>query len=369
VVALVGLVAGTVLAREISTAAPRGATYIPPPPGPVVLTSNVAFGTVTLNGKPLTGVPPLVLPLVNGQNVITFTAQPFAPRTCRVRQVRPGQVDGDCLWRSLEHIIFSIGGRVVVRPSVAVIVRFTGNDLPPDLYAAARVVVARQLAAASGSALDVPAGEPIATGGEWPNYIVSHRAGGGVRGTLSYGLFDDGASVQRTSDCGLSLCGDTLFYTTESASRASAWNVSPDAYYVWTFRDGAGNQESSLPYPLSPPPTLPLRYDAVRGWQPLDVNSDSRLPFLDLADSLDGGICGAGLFLLTAMVQQRNDYASTQRRLGAVGCAYSLHTPTLGSDGNFIWRFGVLLAADLDAHGNLPALPIATPAEIAEVGG
>jgi hypothetical protein len=37
--------------------------------------------------------------------------------------------------------------------------------------------------------------------------------------------------------------------------------------------------------------------------------------------------------------------------------------------GRYVWRFGVLLAADAQAHRILPALPLASPAEIAAVGG
>jgi hypothetical protein len=37
--------------------------------------------------------------------------------------------------------------------------------------------------------------------------------------------------------------------------------------------------------------------------------------------------------------------------------------------GHFIWRFGVLLAADASAHSTLPALPVALPADLAAVGG
>jgi hypothetical protein len=365
--ALVCVVAAAVLGREIFAAGPHAST---PPPGPVVLISNVSFGTVTLNGKPLSGAPPLLLPLVNAMNVVTFSAAPFAPRTCRVRQSGPGQVSGDCLLLGIEHTIFNINGRVV-HPSVAVAARFTGDDLPPDLYAAARGVVAAQLAV-SGSGLDVPPGEPIATGGQWPYFITSDPAGSRVRATLHYGLFDDGETQPRPTDCGLSLCGDTLFYTTASASRAAVWNASPDAYYVWTFRDRYGNEESSLRYPVSPAATVSLTYDAAHGWQPAASSLTANLPpelrgfNQALAGALDAGVCGAGLYLLRQLTATRNDFPGSLNAGGALGCAYALHTPTVGSDGTFIWRFGVLLAADTDAHGSLPALPTASAAEVAE---
>jgi hypothetical protein len=371
-VALVCVVAAAVLGREIA-AAPRGTTYTPPPPGPVVLLSNVSFGKVTLNGKGLTGPPPLVLPLVNGMNAITFTAPPFAPRTCRVTQTKPGQVSGDCLLRAIEHTFFNIGGRVV-HPSVAVVARFTGSDLSPDLYATARAVVAGQLAAAGGGELDVPPGEPIATGGTWPYYIERHPAGSEVRATLRYGLFDDGSTLQRQTDCGLSLCGDTLFYTTASASRAPAWNVSPDAYYTWSFRERSGNQESSLVYPVSPAVTIALTYDAAQGWQPLPSTAANLSPGREgfnlalqaLRAALDPGICGAGLFLLTAMTAQLTEYATKLNTGGSPGCAYSLRNGGGQDDGIYIWRFGVLLAADSEAQALLRGLPVASAAEVAE---
>ena len=52
---------------------------------------------------------------------------------------------------------------------------------------------------------------------------------------------------------------------------------------------------------------------------------------------------------------------------GVEGCLISLQVND--SDGLFLWRFGVLLAADDGAHAMLPDLPIALPEAIAAVSG
>jgi hypothetical protein len=53
---------------------------------------------------------------------------------------------------------------------------------------------------------------------------------------------------------------------------------------------------------------------------------------------------------------------------GVEGCALDLLQNQLVI-GRFLWRFGVLLATNDQAHKALPALPVAPPDEIAAVGG
>jgi hypothetical protein len=372
-VALVSLVAGAVLAREVGLTRPQETALTSTPPGPAVLISNVTFGSVKLNGAPLPGSPPLVLPLRAGANTITLDARPFKPRTCHLTWGAQGLVNsGNCPMSGPDQLnTITING-LVQQPSTLIAMAFTGDDLPADTYISARAEVARELAAATGFSLTVPVGEPIATGGHWPDAITSHVAGALVQGALSFGLYDDASTAPRRQSCVGALCAGAFFYTSASANVAPVWNTAPAAYYVWNFWNthaSAADGATSLPYPVSPPVNVPLTYDAALGWQPLTARLSNGYP-VPLGALLDGTLCDAGIYALNALVPRiRGDIATVVRNSGPFGCVIALQMQTLGHDGNFIWRFGVLLAADIEAHDTLPALPIATAAEIAEVGG
>jgi hypothetical protein len=365
---LICVVAGGVLLREIGLAQPEGTPVGPGPAGPAVLLSNVSYGAVTLNGQHLPGSPPLTLPLRNGWNQITFAARPFASRSCRLQWGAEGWINGDCpaIGQGVANNVVING--LVVRPATLIVIRLTGGDLPPSLYRAARAVMASQLATMSGFVRAVPVGEPIAVGGHWPDSISTRPAGQGARAVMSFGLYPDGSGEPRSIQCDFALCAGGLFYTTASASLDAAWNVAPDAYYVWRFADSGGNFDTSLPYPVSPTVTVPLTYDAALGWQPLAGRVDGGFP-PPMEILLDGTFCDAGVYALNALTQTLGDTATVVGNSGMDGCVIALRTQKLQPQGRFIWRWGVLLAADVEAHATLPDLPVASGSEIAALGG
>jgi len=63
--------------------------------------------------------------------------------------------------------------------------------------------------------------------------------------------------------------------------------------------------------------------------------------------------------------------------MGVEGCKLELDIPNTKPSATpdpfmpplFLWRFGVLLAADANAQTFLPSLPLASPAELAAVSG
>ncbi|HEV2237079.1 MAG TPA: hypothetical protein VGR57_10505 [Ktedonobacterales bacterium] len=365
--ALVCLVAGGVLLHELASVPPRPGSA-PAPPGPVVLLSNVSFGSVTVNGQALGGPPPLALALADGWNRITLTAAPFAAKSCRVQWGALGWENGDCPAAGPEYASTITINGLVIQPSLVIVLRFTGADLPPRHYVDARGVIASQLAAVHGLAHPVPAGEPIAAGGHWPDDITVQSAGAGVWATMTFGLFPEGSGEPRTVQCDLALCAGSLFFTTASTSFGAVWNVAPDAYYVWRFADARGGHFVSLPYPVSPTVSVPLVYDAARGWQPLAPRVNTGFP-VPIELLLDGTFCDAGIYALNALTQALGDVANVVSNNGPDGCVIALRSQGLQPLGRFIWRWGVLLAADNDASFTLPHLPVASPSEIAELGG
>jgi hypothetical protein len=98
--------------------------------------------------------------------------------------------------------------------------------------------------------------------------------------------------------------------------------------------------------------------------------------FGSIADQLPTTFCSEGSLLLDLHLgQPANSNPNILQDQGIVGCAMSLqqtdsNQPQNTADlGHFVWRFGVLLAADDRAHALAPDLPLASPEEIAAVGG
>jgi hypothetical protein len=367
-VMLVCLAAGGVLLREIGLARLHATTVAPGPVGPVVLLSNVSYGTVTLNGRRLAGSPPLALPLADGWNRITFAAAPFTTQSCRIQWSAQGWVNGDCLAAGPTFASTVEINGLVVQPALVIVFRLKGSDLPPLVYAGARAVMARQLAAVSAYTRPVPAGEPIAIGGHWPDAIANRPAGPSMHATMTFGLYDDGSGAPRSVACDVALCAGGLFFTTASASLAAVWNVTPDAYYVWNFAGGSGAHIESLPYPVSPTVTIPLTLEPTFSWQPLATPIAGGYP-VPMEILLDGTFCDAGIYALNALTQSRGDVATVVGNDGPDGCVIMLRTQQLQALGRFLWRWGVLLAADTDAHLALPDLPVASASAIAALGG
>ena len=123
--------------------------------------------------------------------------------------------------------------------------------------------------------------------------------------------------------------------------------------------------EVSLPY--ADLLTLYLAYDQAQGWHAvMPDGTDS------IAEQVQRLNCGAGGTMLTLQIarllsgEDWNVLPLVQR--GVEGCLLDLqqHSEELG---HFLWRFGVIMAADDKAHTTLPSLPVATADEIAAVTG
>jgi hypothetical protein len=102
-----------------------------------------------------------------------------------------------------------------------------------------------------------------------------------------------------------------------------------------------------------------LAYDPATGWQVSHPTA--------ILGSVQSSVCQAGIMMLWSTLGSANAPVPLHDR-GVEGC--ELGAKVNGVDGGrYVWRFGVVLAADAQAHSILPALPLASPAEIAAVGG
>src|SRR5579885_3376422 len=99
--ALLGLVA-LVAAGLFWRVGSAGISFVAATPVPaatpipqMLISSNINFGTLTVNGRTVAG-PPAVFRPRPGENTITLTAAPFAPKTCAFSWPSFSSFSGDC---------------------------------------------------------------------------------------------------------------------------------------------------------------------------------------------------------------------------------------------------------------------------------
>jgi hypothetical protein len=119
----------------------------------------------------------------------------------------------------------------------------------------------------------------------------------------------------------------------------------------------------SASYPVETPLSLTLAYSTAGAWQVLTPRAQ------DLGGDVD--LCGSGAALLEQNTRWTG-YGVDQLAHGSTslaGCVLDLVASDRSEHGRFVWRFGVLLAADAPAHTTLPFLPLAPATEIVAAGG
>jgi hypothetical protein len=331
-----------------------------PPPPIVSIISNVNYGSVTINGQPQPGSPPLTLKM-SGQPPysITLDVPPFRPRTC---QFPPPQ--------SITPYSFepcNAGRAITVDPQAlnTLIMPFTLVDLPPEQQQEITARIAQALTAQQTIA--APAQSAIVTGLAPDGTIQSQRQTGPL--FASAFLVPTTQRGQRDIFCLHLTCVNYSGFSPDYTPSGHFWEVRVPFALRWRFASATGQVISEVTFPVSPTLlTLFLAYDAATGWQVAPLPSSEGSPEQQLAQLL----CATGSLMLGdeqahALSGERWTVA-TLRNQGVAGCELALQHNNV-DQGHFIWRFGVLLAADASAHSTLPALPVALPADLAAVGG
>ncbi|HEX6799570.1 MAG TPA: hypothetical protein VF116_17820, partial [Ktedonobacterales bacterium] len=339
------VLAVAIVLASIRGMVPSGASVEPtitPIPEQVALTSNVTFGTFTLNGKRLKGSPPLLVTLRDGLNTITLTAPPFRPKTCTL--VWPGQQPegSDCGAGMGEQVM--IGGRTVT-PSLALDVNLGAADLPPNLANSARAAVA---AALSGVVLHttVPRGDYYALREDASGVPVAARAQAPMGADLAF-LVPDTPSV---SPCGTyGMCGVPLDQQSGMSHPKDIWSIAIFTLVQWTFSQPGAAPLVAAPLGAGFQAQLWLVYDGAGGWQVTDPQGGASAPAQSLSAQLSAGICFAGTMLLSnagaSMGQQFGTGTGGTGDHAVDGCAIQM-LPNGGSGGppapvgTVIWRFG-----------------------------
>ncbi len=358
----------------------------------LIVTSNFNAGSVSLNGKKIDGALPVLVRLKPGENTITYSAPPFRDRTCRVillpqQDVGIGQrvqttSDGCGTFGYDQRPPLSLDGVTV--KNGALTLPLTGADLPDATRAAAESALTAKLG--NLSSLPVPAGDYYAIGVTTSGRIISARATLPLVANPALSSLD--AAPGATGTCLRLSCAGTEFLPDARGSAAppGVWLVRQSFTMNWRFTTQSGALVATSPTRTPLETLVGLTYSPTAGWS---VTEGSPGPFLvDLRSQTLSASCQGGFAALSALVaksslagQQPNTSQGGQNGPGGAsqptdGCALKLETsnknlfnPITKQYGHYVWRWGVLLAADAQARALLPFLPSAPQSEIAAVGG
>jgi hypothetical protein len=299
-------------------------------------------------------------------NVITLEAPPFAPATCHVVVVRytdsgtPTALPDNpgCGYGQLDGSFGALAGA----PTVGVDV--TGSELPPAQQSAARQAIAAALVAQEIRAT-VPAGEYYVAGLTPGGEEVSAQATAPLGATEDLIPAPPSYTPLVAGSCGALDCGSS--FDPGKVPSGRVWSIQEPLFVQWGFTNASGAQVGQAAFGPLPYPAEFWLSQQQSAWQVILTQN----AYTDRPAVGDDARCQAAQAALSAYgVGNFFTYYSwqmTEKRVGPLGCTFTLDSSQYA--GFFVWRFGVLLAADTTAHRLLPALPIAPPREVAEAGG
>jgi hypothetical protein len=339
---------GVIRPKALPASGPHAQPTEAPPT--LLITSNVNYGTITINGQKLRGAPPLEVKMHTPPPYqITLDAPPFQSFTCTFPGCgASGTIDAN--------------GQAVRTTSLVLY----PTSLPAAQQSQVNALVSQAISVQQG--MDVPAGASIAVQLAPDETISSQQATEPLQATAL--LVATAPPNQFGVSCAGVICVDSLGGQTLSPSSASSghlWQIGSFIALRWRFTTAAGAVVSEVTYPMIAEVPITLAYDAATGWQ---IAPQSSGQFL--TNELAEAVRETGAEML--QVEQARYLSGegwdvqTLHQQGTAGCEYQLVQNNV-AQGQFVWRFGVLLAADAAAHNTLPTLPIASPEDIAAVGG
>ncbi|HEY7349980.1 MAG TPA: hypothetical protein VH599_16805 [Ktedonobacterales bacterium] len=341
----------------------------------LVIESNLAFGTVTINGKRQDSAAPLLVAAHGDDYTITLAAPPFRPVSCHFTLSRlptmgyfpPGACSGlkagSAPGKSLG--VMTVHG-VTGFPSYALFLGVSWDDLLPDQQGQVAALLRQVLS--TQSKLTIPAHAAIATRASANGTITSQRTAAPLQATTS--LFPRASLTDPYHQfCQAQVCPVSSGPQFMAELHGPVWGIYVALALRWQFRSASGGVVSDVTYPTAGYANLFLSYSSANGWQMAEGP-----PMLapSLPDQLALLPCEIGM----ALMQARFGDAWQISDLGAYGvqgCSLGFQRQqAMGQQeparAHILWRFGVLLAADALTHALFPDLPVASPAEIAAPG-
>ena len=388
VVAVVALVAfHGVLFPHHPLSQPTPALHLPGTISPALLIqSDVTYGTVTINGHKQSVSPPLVTALQGQTYDLTLTAPPFRPVSCHVISPPPPASGALPAISQQGHCRVARHGStanlpiihlhdIFAYPSLIIEIDVTAADLSPEQQRQVMTLLTTP-ALTTQQEISVPPGEFIATNVTPDGTITSTRTSEPLEARAflapSTSFFPQ-ETFCRAITCPVGLSPD-MSSSTSAFPTSPLWAVGVPMGLSWQFTRASGDMAAEVSFPAGSLIEVFLSYDAKQGWQ---MAQQTLVPgYGSIADQLPTTFCSEGSYLLYLQLgQPARSYPNILNDQVIVGCAMSLeqidsNQPQNTTDlGHFVWRFGVLLAADDKAHALAPDLPMASSEEIAAVGG
>jgi hypothetical protein len=351
--------------------------------GQALIESNVSSGTVTLNGKKLAGAPPLLATLSQGVNHLTIEASPFRSVSCQIewpptfrQDTCKGPDGGSPFNLGNPPTTYMFQGKAII-PKVVIALPLLLEHLPASLQNDALAAVTQALnKAASALQSVVPAGQYFAAALDAHGLPIARLATSSLQ---AFPLVSQATSPGAINGCAVALCPNMLDSLPAVAQSVASplWSVVVQIAVGWRFTTAAGDQVSEI-VAFSTVSFLPLvlSYTSTTGW------IGPATPQPNLVNGIISALCDAGQGVLAIAASTLPITVSGVERRSAAGCKLGIdlrpsdvtptpgkNTPTLPAHGEYLWRFGVLLAIDENSHTLLPNVPLAPSAEVAAVGG
>lgn len=332
-----------------------------PSPMDVEVYTNVTNGVLTLNGKLMSVHLPTIVTLRQGVNTVTITANSFQPHTCTV-EMSEMRAFGGCAVSTGRTPPITLGAK---RSSSRLLVPFTLTDLLPAQRDSMRALVKRTLDTLVFHTA-VPAQQYIATGIDLLGHITSRLTVEPLRGEATLVLRAD----QDSKACPEGICpaDDDQFRQPHAAGALWAIVVMVTPHWQFTTSAGTVMATSKVENIAAGRLQMTLAYGTTgtaASWTVYSMSGDGNSGGSTPLDLMTQQQCGAALSVLfTEASTGAGGVAARTQPHGLNGCELQLLDGDSKPAGLFIWRFGVLLAADTAAHARVPGLPIAPQAEI-----
>jgi hypothetical protein len=341
-------------------------TSNPPLPPLALFASNVTFGAMQINGRTF-AKPPVLIPVPQDAYSVTLAALPFRPVTCHITNLHLPEPDigsdAHCQIAKGSFGSLTLNG-ITGTPTFLISISLGLDDLPPDQQATARSVIGAQVFSLHQQTT-VPAGDYYATAVDQSGSITSQRATRPLQAEASL-VSRAGLQGKEPFSCRNDLvCAgpvDPRFLTPSSGKHD--WLVQIVSALHWRFTTDTGQVMGEATYLFYSSTYRYLSYDAVNGWMVDEVASQ----ILAGQNELGNANCQAGIEVSQSLPQGTGVGFNYNSDSSIQGCFLLLGGGSTGQ-GQLLWRFGVLLAVDQQAHSSFPTLPLAPKQEIAAVEG
>ena len=336
-----------------------------PLPNALSIVSNVNFGGLTINGKEQPNPLPSTIRL-HGKTpyTITLKAPPFRPLSCLFPPPKPATPSDGVIGyiNSFTPCVAGTGFTLLQQNVTNLEMLFTLNDLPRDQQQQITTLILQDVAAQQ--TITVPAQSSVVTGLTSDGLITTVRFPEQLQASAV--LVPSWQNSQEGGSCQGFICTDSGGFILDGSMNGQFWEVTTPVELRLRITQAGGRVVSDVAFPVASMLTLFLSYTASRGWQ-LGLLSNGQL-----SQALTQVVCPTGAQICRNEAQhftgQPYWVANTLHDHGLAGCLLSVQLNSQ-DQGHFVWRFGSLLAADAKAHRTLPMLAIASPADLAAVGG